>query len=140
VDRGLANSEQRKILAQLQDTLTKESREAGSAPFIEIQTMAHDAVGQRIVRDDLPMEFIGKMLGGLAEATMEFIALHPKMADKYRTGGFEICWAGSSQVHLSYEYVGTHYKKGSKKMKTTQWTFKDIPPQTGRLAMVTGAK
>jgi hypothetical protein len=56
--------------------------------------MAHDAVGQRIVRDDLPMEFIGKMLGGLAEATMEFIALHPKMADKYRTGGFEMFWAG----------------------------------------------
>jgi AcrR family transcriptional regulator len=96
VNWGVANPEQRKVLAQLQvsDALTKESREAGSAPFVEIQGMASDAVKQRVVRDDLPLEFIGRTLEALAGTTMEFMALHPKTADKYRTSGFEMFWAG----------------------------------------------
>jgi len=38
---GIANPKQRRVLAQLQvsEVLTKESREAGSAPFVEFQTM-----------------------------------------------------------------------------------------------------
>ena len=96
VNWGLANPRQRKVLAQLQvsDILTKESREAGSAPFLEIETMGREAIEQRVVRDNLSMEFIGKALAALAEATMEFMALHPKAADTYGTSGFEMFWTG----------------------------------------------
>ena len=53
---------QRKVLAQLQvsEVLTKESRDAGSAPFVEFQTMIRDAIEQRLFRNDLPVELISK--------------------------------------------------------------------------------
>jgi len=96
VNWGVTNSEQRKVLAQLlvSGMLSKESIEAGGAPFVEIQNMTRDAMEQHILRVDLPIELISKMLGALAEATMDLIALKPAMAKKYRDGGFEIYWAG----------------------------------------------
>jgi AcrR family transcriptional regulator len=96
VNWGLANPEPRKVIQQLQvsDLITQESREAGMAPFAEIAAMTQDAIVQRAVRDDLPLEFIAKTLEALADATMEFIALHPSEADKYRASGFEMFWAG----------------------------------------------
>ena len=96
VNWGVANPEQRKVLAQLQVSgmLSKESIEAGSAPFVEMQNMMRDAIEQHILRADLLIELISKMLGALAEATMDLIVLKPTMANKYRNGGFEIYWAG----------------------------------------------
>jgi AcrR family transcriptional regulator len=96
VNWGVTNPEPRKVLAQLQVSgmLSKESLEAGGAPFVEIQNMTHDAIEQHILRADLPIDLISKMLGALAEATMDLIALKPAMANRYRNGGFEIYWAG----------------------------------------------
>ena len=96
VNWGVSNPEQRKVLAQLQVSgmLSKESIEAGSAPFVEMQNMIRDAIEQRILRGDLPMELISKMLSALVEATMDLILVKPAMARKYRDGGFEIYWAG----------------------------------------------
>jgi AcrR family transcriptional regulator len=96
VNWGLANPEQRNVLAQLQVSgmLSKESIEAGSAPFVEIQNMTRDAIEQHILRAGLPIELISKMLGALAEATMDLIVLKPSMATKYRHAGFEVYWAG----------------------------------------------
>jgi AcrR family transcriptional regulator len=96
VNWGVTNPEQRKVLAQLQVSgmLSKESIEAGSAPFVEMQNMTLDAIEQHILRGDLPVELISKMLGASAEATMDLIVLKPIMANKYRDGGFEIYWAG----------------------------------------------
>jgi AcrR family transcriptional regulator len=96
VNWGVTNPEQRKVLAQLQVSgmLSKESIAAGSAPFIEMQNMIRDAIEQHILRADLPIELIPKMLGALAEATMDLIVLKPAMANKYRNGGFEVYWAG----------------------------------------------
>ena len=96
VNWGATNPEQRKVLAQLQvsGTLSKESIQAGSAPFVEMQNMIRDAISQRILRADLPIELISKMLGALAEAAMDLIVLKPAMANKYRNGGFETYWAG----------------------------------------------
>jgi AcrR family transcriptional regulator len=93
---GVTNPEQRKVLAQLlvSGMLSKESIEAGSAPFVEIQSMTRDAIDQHILRVDLPIELISKMLGALAEATMDLIVLKPAMANKYRDGGFELYWSG----------------------------------------------
>jgi hypothetical protein len=96
LDWGIANPEQRKALTQLQvsDILTKDSREAGNAPFVEIQNMSHDAIEVRVFRDDLPLKLVSKSLGALAEATMDLKVLYPSRANKYRTGGFQMLWSG----------------------------------------------
>ena len=96
VNWGVANAEQRKVLAQLQVSgmLSKQSIEAGSTPFVEMQNMIRSAVGQHILRADLPIELISKMMAAVAEATMELIVVKPALATKYRNGGFEIYWAG----------------------------------------------
>ena len=96
VNWGMANPVQRKVLAQLvvSDMLTKDSREAGNAPFAEVQTMIRDAIEGRVFRDDLPVELVSKSLGALAEATMDLTALHPSQANKYRDSGFQMFWSG----------------------------------------------
>jgi AcrR family transcriptional regulator len=96
VNWGVTNPEQRKVLAQLlvSGMLSKESIEAGSAPFVEMQNMIRNARGQHILRADLPTELISKVMGALAEATMDLIVSKPAMAKSYRDGGFEIYWAG----------------------------------------------
>ena len=73
---------------------SKQSLEAGNAPFVEMQNMTRDAIERHILRGDLPIELISKMLGALAEATMDLIVLKPARASKYRESGFEIYWAG----------------------------------------------
>jgi AcrR family transcriptional regulator len=96
VNWGVANPERRKALAQLQvsEVLTKESREAGGAPFVEIQTMTSDAIKDRVLRDDLPVELVSKSLAALAEATMDLMVSNPSRANKYRSSGFQMFWAG----------------------------------------------
>jgi AcrR family transcriptional regulator len=96
VNWGVANRAKRRVLAQLQvsGTLSKESIEAGSAPFVEMYNTIRDAIERHILRADLPTELISKMLGALAEATMDLIMLKPAMANKYRHSGFEIYWTG----------------------------------------------
>jgi len=93
---GVTNPERRKVLAQLlvSGMLSKASIEAGSAPFVEMQNMIRNAMGQHILRADLPTELISKVMGALAEATMDLMVSKPAMAKKYRDGGFEIYWAG----------------------------------------------
>jgi hypothetical protein len=72
------NPEQRRVLTQLQvsGTLSKESLEAGSAPFVEMQNMIRDAIERLIFRVDVPIELISKMLVSWAEATMDLIGLN----------------------------------------------------------------
>jgi len=96
VNWGVANREKRSVLAQLQVSgmLSKESIEAGSAPFVEMQNTIRDAIERHILRADLPIELISKTIAALAEATMDLIVLKPDMTNKYRNSGFEIYWAG----------------------------------------------
>ena len=70
---GVANPKQRKVLAQLavSEVLTKESKAAGGAPFIEFQTMIRDAIDGHVFREDLPAELISRTLVTLAEATID---------------------------------------------------------------------
>jgi len=95
VNWGVANPMERKALAQLEvsDRLSLESKTAGLAPFIEIQTMAQDARARHVFRD-LPEEFVAGTMRALAETTMEFMTANPKMADQYRQLGFAVLWAG----------------------------------------------
>ena len=96
VNWGIANPRQRKVLAQLQvsEALTKESRDAGGAPFVEFQVMMRDAIEQRVFRNDLPVELISKSLAALVEATIDLTVPHPSKANKYRDSGFQMFWAG----------------------------------------------
>jgi AcrR family transcriptional regulator len=95
---GVANPVQRKVLAQLEVSgrLSLESKRAGSAPFLEIQTMAQDAIARHVFQD-LPQEFVSAVMRVLAETTMEFMVSHPQAADKYRQLGFAVLWAGISK-------------------------------------------
>src|ERR1700680_286115 len=72
VNWGVANREKRRVLAQLQVSgmLLKESIEAGSAPFVEMQNMIRDAVERHILRADLPSELMSRTMGGLGEGAM----------------------------------------------------------------------
>jgi AcrR family transcriptional regulator len=96
VNWGIANPRRRKVLGQLlvSEVLTKESREAGTAPFVEFQTMIRDAIEQRVFRGDLPVELISKSLGALVEATIDLTVSNPSKAAKYRESGFQMFWAG----------------------------------------------
>src|SRR5260370_3979709 len=92
---GVTNPEQQRVVKQIQvwGGLTEESKQAGSAPFTEIQRMAEDAVTQRIYKD-VPQAFIGATLVALAEMTMDFMVREPEKAEMYRVAAFEILWAG----------------------------------------------
>ena len=74
--------------------LSKETIEAGSAPFVEMYNTIRDAIERHILRANLPIELISKSMAALAEATMDLIVLKPGRANKYRKSGFEIYWAG----------------------------------------------
>ena len=93
---GIANPRQRKVLGQLtvSEVLSKESREAGSAPFVEFQTMIRDGIEGRVFRNDLPVELISKSLGAVVEATIDLTVSNPSKAAKYRDSGFQMFWAG----------------------------------------------
>jgi AcrR family transcriptional regulator len=93
---GIANPKQRKALAQLtvSEALTKESRDAGGAPFVEFQGMIRDGIEQRVFRNDVPVELISKALAALVEATIDLTLANPSKAKQYRESGFEMFWAG----------------------------------------------
>ncbi len=95
VEWGIANERQHKVLRQMMvwEGLTDASKAAGSAPFAEIETMAEDAIAQRLLKD-LPHAFIGAAMSALAETAIEFARQDPKRAGEYRTHGFEMLWAG----------------------------------------------
>jgi AcrR family transcriptional regulator len=92
---GIMNPEQRKVLGQLHvsEVLTKESKEAGGAPFVEMQDMIRDAIEVRAFRNDLPADLASKSFGALADATMDLMGLHPAKANTYRESGFQMFWA-----------------------------------------------
>jgi AcrR family transcriptional regulator len=96
VNWGVANPEQQKVLAQLtvSEVLTKESRDAGSAPFVEFQKMIRDAIEQRAFRNDVPVELISRSLAALVEATIDLTVSNRSKAKQYRDSGFQMFWAG----------------------------------------------
>ena len=96
VNWGIANPKQRKVLAQLtvSEALTQESRDAGSAPFVEFQAMIRDAIEQQVFRNDVPVELISKSLAALVEATIDLTVSNRSKAKQYRDSGFQMFWAG----------------------------------------------
>jgi AcrR family transcriptional regulator len=96
VNWGIANPKQSKVLAQLtvSEVLTKESRDVGSAPFVEFQAVIRDAIEQQVFRNDVPVELISRSLSALVEATIDLTVSNRSKAKQYRDGGFQMFWAG----------------------------------------------
>jgi hypothetical protein len=92
---GVKNPAQQRALKQIEvwGGLTAASKRAGSAPFVEIEAMAEEAVAHRVI-EDLPRDFIRVMMSAMCEATLECIRLQPKHAAVYRRSGFEMLWKG----------------------------------------------
>jgi hypothetical protein len=91
---GCEHPVERRALKQLavSKALTEATREAGWAPYLEIERMTKDAVAERLLKK-LPEELVVGTLGALAEMTMDLIAQCPERADDYRAQGFELFWA-----------------------------------------------
>jgi AcrR family transcriptional regulator len=92
---GIKNPSQHKVLQQMTvwGGLTKESKHAGTAPFLEIEKMAQAAVAQHIFIDR-PLEFIAAAMSALADTTIDFMRREAKQAETHRRNGFEMLWAG----------------------------------------------
>jgi AcrR family transcriptional regulator len=95
IEWGLANRSHHAVLKLIMvwNGLTKESKKAGSAPFVEIEQMMEEALAQRIVKD-LPSRFFESTMSALAENTLELIRSDVKHSAIYRTAGFEMLWGG----------------------------------------------
>jgi AcrR family transcriptional regulator len=78
------------------DRINDQSREAGYAPFAEIETTSREGVESKILLD-LPVEFVVSALAHLIDATIVFMKNKPAEADYYRTVGFELFWKGISR-------------------------------------------
>jgi AcrR family transcriptional regulator len=92
---GVQNPLQQRVLRQTEvwNGLTKESKKAGSAPFVEIEAMIEEAERERIVQD-LPRLFVQATMTALAETVMELSRHDAPRATTYRNAAFEMLWAG----------------------------------------------
>jgi AcrR family transcriptional regulator len=75
------------------DRVTEQSREAGHAPFTEIETTSREGIESRVLLD-MPVEFIASALSHMVDSTIEFMKNKPAEADYYRALGFELFWKG----------------------------------------------
>ena len=92
---GVQNPLQQRVLKQTEvwNGLTRESKKAGSAPFVEIEAMIEEAERERIVQD-LPRLFVQATMTALAETVMELSRHDAPRATTYRNAAFEMLWAG----------------------------------------------
>jgi AcrR family transcriptional regulator len=95
IEWGLKNPLQQRALKQIEvwGELTDASKRAGTAPFAEIETMAGEAVADRVI-EDLPRPLIRAMMSAMSDATLECVRQHPRQAAVYRRSGFEMLWEG----------------------------------------------
>lgn len=94
---GVSHPGHRKVLSQLQlsESLTVESKKAGSVPFLEIEAMSHEAVEQRLIHE-IPLDFLGATMDASAQTTVSFMAAYPPSAEKYQDIGFNMFWRSLS--------------------------------------------
>lgn len=92
---GIQNPQQQRFLrlVEVWNGLTKESKKAGSAPFVEIEAMIEEAEREHIVQD-LPRLFVQTSMSALAEMVMELSRHDPARTVTYRDAAFEMLWAG----------------------------------------------
>lgn len=95
VNWGAKNPDKINVMGQLRNSeqITEESRTAGSAPFSELSELLNHSIRDKLIRN-YPVDFIGAMIGGLAELTMGFIAQNKQDGRDYCAIGFETLWRG----------------------------------------------
>jgi AcrR family transcriptional regulator len=89
IDWGAAHPARRKALKQLKvsDRIGEECRRGGERLFAEFRAALEEALG-----DGQSPEYVGAVLGALAETTLEFIAREPGRHYYHRARGFETFW------------------------------------------------
>ncbi|MCD2340401.1 TetR/AcrR family transcriptional regulator [Ideonella azotifigens] len=92
---GAANPARFKVMTQLKhsDRVTAESRAAGMAAFGPLGDAAQQAIAQGVLRP-LPFDFLCALLGGMAEATMGFVATAKPGDPDHAEAAFEVFWRG----------------------------------------------
>lgn len=90
---GVANPLKRKAMAQLSvsERVTTENKVLGAQLFDEV----FEALKATVVRKSLKavsIEYAGAIFGTLAEATMDFMAKSPALANDYEAAGFDAAW------------------------------------------------
>jgi AcrR family transcriptional regulator len=93
IDWGVTNPQKQKAMKQLSvsDKITAATRSSVECSYSELHTVLLEQIANGRLRNT-PTAFGLAILGGLAEATMEFVARDPANADEYRSIGFEIFW------------------------------------------------
>lgn len=101
---AMANPLKCKVMGQLRvsDRITPETREAGSAPFAELLREGEACVRRKVFVDQ-PVQFIGAMFNGLAEATMAALAEPDGSGTDYAAAGFDVFWRGVARPAMKKE-------------------------------------
>lgn len=99
VSWSISHSKEKKVLDLLKtsERLTEETKAIGMAPFVEIEDTAREAVEHKVI-EDLPLEFVGASMTGLAEATICLMLKNPDQKDFYMKSGFEFYWKGLART------------------------------------------
>lgn len=94
IDLGLARPERIKVMAQLRAAgrLLKDAETPGIA-IVELMHATHESVAEGELKD-APLEFLVLLLRAQAEATVEFILVHPEEEAECREVGFKMIWKG----------------------------------------------
>lgn len=92
---SISHGKEKKVLDLLKtsERLTEETKAIGMAPFVEVEDTAREAIEHKII-EDLPLEFVGASMTGLAEATICLMLKDPDRKDFYLKSGFDFYWKG----------------------------------------------
>jgi AcrR family transcriptional regulator len=109
IEWGVNNPLQQRVLKQIElhSTLSEESQAAGMTPFLEVQKMADDAIGQRVLRN-LPLDYIAATLNAMAEVSMDLMQRDSSRVELYQTAGFEMLWA-TIRSHIIFASITSEY-------------------------------
>ncbi|MGH8447299.1 MAG: TetR/AcrR family transcriptional regulator [Solimonas sp.] len=93
VDWGVAHPAKRKAMAQLavSDRISEQTRAVMMRSFAEMNELLGDTLAHGPLRG-CPDNFVGALMGAMAETTMEFMSREPKSAERYADAGFEAFW------------------------------------------------
>ena len=92
---GTSNPVRHKALRQLKvsDRVNAESRQCSNQGFAELRRMVEQTLAGHMDPERMPF-YIGIVLNGLADITVEAIAASPKEYEHFRQAGFDLYWKG----------------------------------------------
>ena len=93
---GSSNPVRHKALRQLKvsDRVNDESRQCSSEHFAKLRKMVEETLVEHMEPERMPF-YIGIVLNGLADITVEAIAASPKDYEHFRQAGFDLYWKGT---------------------------------------------